>query len=236
MLKKELIEKSPIRVLEKSIHGGLGKGNIGVFAARKGVGKTACLVHVATDKLLKGEKVLHVSFADDPDHIRNWYKQVFHEVAKAYKLEDAFNVYDEIIPQRLLLHFKQKDIDVAQVHDKIDRFLENTSFQPTLLIVDGFQFDQARLEEMALWKSYVEKKEIEIWFSATLHREKLQLDENKIPAPVNRFNDYLSVIIMLKPHPDYIEFELLKAHDKKDLQKLRLKLDAKTLLISNRRV
>ncbi len=236
MLKKELIEKSPIRVLEKSIHGGLGKGNLGVFAARKGVGKTACLVHVATDKLLKGEKVLHVSFADDPDHIQNWYKQVFDEFAQAYKLENAFGVYDEIIPQRLLLHFKQKDIAISEIHDRIDRFLKNTSFQPTLLIVDGFQFDQAQEEDIALWKRYVQKKEIEIWFSATLHREKLELDDNKIPAPINRFNDYLSVIIMLNPHHDYIDFELLKAHDVNDLQKLRLKLDTKTLLISNRRV
>lgn len=236
MLKKELIEKSPIRVLEKSIRGGLGKGNIGVFAARKGVGKTACLVHVATDKLLKGEKVLHVSFADDPDHIQNWYKMVFNEVAKAYKLENALGVFDEIIPQRLLLHFKQKDITVAEIQDKIERFLKNTSFQPTLLIVDGYSFDQAEEEEIALWKSYVQKKEIELWFSATLHREKLQLDENKIPAPVNRFNDYLAVIIMLNPHRDYIDFELLKAHNTKDLTKLRLKLDTKTLLIANRRV
>ena len=46
MIKKELISKSPLRILEKSIHGGVGKGNLGVIAARKGIGKTACLVHM----------------------------------------------------------------------------------------------------------------------------------------------------------------------------------------------
>ena len=30
MLKEEIIKRSPIRILEKSIHGGLGKGNLGV--------------------------------------------------------------------------------------------------------------------------------------------------------------------------------------------------------------
>ncbi len=69
MLKTELIQRSPIRVLEKSIHGGLKKGELGVFTARKGVGKTACLAHVALDDLLRGNNVLHISFADNPRHI-----------------------------------------------------------------------------------------------------------------------------------------------------------------------
>jgi len=40
MLLKELTERSPMRVFENSIHGGLGTGNIGVVVARHGVGKT----------------------------------------------------------------------------------------------------------------------------------------------------------------------------------------------------
>jgi KaiC/GvpD/RAD55 family RecA-like ATPase len=89
MIKKELIQRSPIRILEKSIHGGLGKGNLGVFTARKGVGKTACLVHVAVDKLLRDQKVLHISFADDPHHIESCYNQVFNEAARAYGIENV---------------------------------------------------------------------------------------------------------------------------------------------------
>ena len=61
MHRKELNERSPLRVLEKSIHGGLGRGNVGVIVARKGVGKTAFLVGVALDDLMRDRKVLHVS-------------------------------------------------------------------------------------------------------------------------------------------------------------------------------
>jgi len=35
MIKQELISKSPLRILEKSIHGGVGIGNIGVIASAK---------------------------------------------------------------------------------------------------------------------------------------------------------------------------------------------------------
>ena len=65
MLLKELTERSPMRVFENSIHGGLGAGNLGVVVARHGMGKTAFLVDIALDDLLRGRKVLHVD--DRPD-------------------------------------------------------------------------------------------------------------------------------------------------------------------------
>ena len=52
MVKRELLKKSPLRKLDESLHGGVGVGNIGVIASRRGIGKTACLVHIATDKLM----------------------------------------------------------------------------------------------------------------------------------------------------------------------------------------
>lgn len=236
MLKNELIERSPIRELEKSIHGGVGKGNLGVFTARKGVGKTACLVHVATDKLLKGERVLHISFADDPQHIESWYKQVYNEVAKTYKLENSYEIYDEIIPLRLLLHFKQNDITFEEIKSNISQFISNLSFKPNFIIVDGFLFDKADDQSVKNWKEFAEENETEIWFSATLHRHKLDFDKNGIPAPVNKYAKYFTVVIMLNPQKDFINFKLLKDNGADDLSKLRLKLDVRTLLISNRRV
>ena len=236
MIKKELIQHSPIRILEKSINGGLGRGNLGVFTARKGTGKTACLIHVATDKLLNNQRVLHISFADNPNHIESWYKQVFHEVAAAYRLEQPFQVYDDIIPQRLILHFKQRDLSFAEIEKTIDQVAGPMNFTPQCLIVDGYPFDEVDPGQLMDWKSYAERRDLEVWFSATLHRENLRLDEHGIPAPVNRFTDLFAVIIMLNPLQDYIALKLLKDHHSIDPGKLRLKLDARTLLIANRRV
>jgi predicted ATP-dependent serine protease len=56
MINEELIQRSPIRILEKSIHGGLKAGEIGAVASQRGVGKTSVLVQVALDKLLQGKK------------------------------------------------------------------------------------------------------------------------------------------------------------------------------------
>ena len=236
MLRQELIRRSPIRVLEKSIHGGLGKGNLGVFAARKGVGKTACLCHVSLDRLLEGRSVLHLSFADDPQHIETWYNQVFREVAQAYKLDDAFDIYDEIAHRKLIIHFKQKDVTFDHVVETVNRIAGGASFTAQTLIVDGLNMESMRNEDIRRWKRYAEEKGIEIWFSATLTSADEQSADRGIPPSLRPLEDQLSVIIRLEPVPGYISLELHKDHDSTDLDKLRLKLDPATLLISNHRV
>ncbi len=47
MYRKFVNARSPLRLLEKGLHGGLGIGNIGVLVAGHGVGKTPLLVGVA---------------------------------------------------------------------------------------------------------------------------------------------------------------------------------------------
>ena len=56
MYGKELNERNPLRLFEHSIHGGLGRGNIGVVVARHGIGKTAFLVGIALDDAMRGRK------------------------------------------------------------------------------------------------------------------------------------------------------------------------------------
>ena len=236
MFKQELIKRSPIRILEKSIHGGVGKGNLGVFTARKGVGKTACLVHVAIDKLLRNQNVLHISFADDPHHIENWYRQVFQEVSNRFKLDNAIMIYDEISQKRLIMHFTQKNGDFDHILDSINQVESGADFNSKIVIIDGYPFEKIKDDDLKLWKQFAINHDVAIWFSATLHRHNLQFDQYGIPTPVNQFTELLSVIIMLEPMHDYIDMKLLKDHDSNHSGKLRLKLDPKTMLISNHRV
>jgi len=236
MIKEQLIKRSPMRVFEETLDGGLGVGQLGVLTARKGVGKTASLIHIATDKLLRGQNVLHISFADDPRHIVTWYEQVFREVAKAYKLENEMDVHDDIIRHRLILHFKQQDISFDEIRTNIEQIKAGFSGDPQVIVVDGFPFEKATPELLAKWQAFAIETNVAIWFSATLHREKLDIDDRGIPAPVNKFIDLLEIIIMLNPRKNYINFNLLKSHQNGNDKKIQIKLDPKTLLITNHRV
>jgi len=82
MVRSELVKQSPLRILDASTNGGVGKGNVGVLAARHGVGKTSALVHIATDKLLQGKHVIHVTFASRTVHIIDYYDEIFTEISK----------------------------------------------------------------------------------------------------------------------------------------------------------
>jgi KaiC/GvpD/RAD55 family RecA-like ATPase len=236
MLKKELVARSPIRVLEKTIHGGLGKGNLGVFTAWKGVGKTACLAHFALDRMLKDRNVLHLSFADNPHHIETWYRQVFDEVAASYRLDDAHDIFEEIQQHRLIIHFKQRDVDFAHILKSVQQIDEGSGFNPETVIVDGLNLGKMERDELLRWKQFAEEQDAEIWFSATIQRDETVVEGPEVPPPVDRLADLFSVIILLVPRPGYIDMKLLKDRDSRDLEKLRLKLDPKTLLISNHRI
>lgn len=53
---KEFISVSPLKILEESSRKALGPGNLGVLIARAGAGKTACLIHIAFDKIFRDRK------------------------------------------------------------------------------------------------------------------------------------------------------------------------------------
>src|SRR5437667_9973854 len=88
MYSKELNERNPLRLFEHSIHGGLGRGKIGVVVARHGIGKTAFLVGIALDEAMRGRKTVHVSHDATDDDIRAFYDATFMYLAHSAQLED----------------------------------------------------------------------------------------------------------------------------------------------------
>lgn len=230
MVKKELITRSPLRILEKSTHGGVGKGNIGVIAARKGVGKTACLVHIATDQLFQGKHVIHVSYANDTNHIVSWYEDIFQEIARRYKLDCTMDVHDDIIKRRVIMNFRQDGIQSEQVQKGIRSMIQEGNFSADLVIVDGYDFSSVSAEEFSGFKKLAEELGIEIWFSATLHRDSSLV--NGVPSVLTPLMAHLAIIIMLEPREGHIHLKLVKDHESTPSEDLHLKLDPQILLIA----
>ncbi|MDC7124781.1 MAG: hypothetical protein PQJ46_04395, partial [Spirochaetales bacterium] len=128
MIKEELNKRSPLRLFENSIDGGLGKGNLGVIASRKGVGKTACLVHIAMDKLFRGRQVIHVSFASKTDHISMWYEDIFNEIVKKRELENADEIYEDILKNRVIMNFNQDGLSTENILKSVSAMIEQGNF------------------------------------------------------------------------------------------------------------
>jgi hypothetical protein len=232
MVRSELNERGPLRVFEKSINGGLGKGHIGVLASKKGVGKTACLVHIATDKLFRGRHVIHVSFSQKVDHIINWYEDIFGEIAKKRNLEDAVDIHDEIIKNRVIMNFNSQGTTIDQVLKSLGAMMTEGNFPADSVIFDGYKLAEAPQEDLDKLKAFAKEANIELWFSVSLNGENPAFNENGVPTVlVNRIKD-LDVLITLKYEGDHVHFQVIKDHENLEPKDMSLKLDPKTMLIA----
>ena len=102
MYSKELNERNPLRLFEHSIHGGLGRGNIGVVVARHGIGKTAFLVGSPSTTLMRGRKVLHVSLGQDGRSCARVLRRDLHGPRPFRHLEDLATARLEMERHRMI--------------------------------------------------------------------------------------------------------------------------------------
>lgn len=232
MVRTELTEKSPLRSLEKAVQGGLGKGNIAVIASKEGVGKTACLVHIATDKLMQNKHVIHVSYANRVDHIVNWYEDIFTEISKKRELEKAMDVHNDIIHNRVIMNFNQKGVSVDQVLASVKAMMDNGQLGTDAVIIDGFDFTIGSADDIKKFKAFAVDTDTELWFSDTYPESSVYLDEKGIPMNLIKDLDDLSVILTLRAEQGFMVLKLVKDHKAIVSEDLHLKLDPKTLLIA----
>ncbi|HCO49692.1 MAG TPA: hypothetical protein DIT55_09850 [Spirochaetaceae bacterium] len=232
MLKEEFISKSSVRMLEKSLEGGLGAGNIGIIASRKGIGKTSVLVQMALDKLIQGEKVIHVSFNAHTSYVISWYENIFDELAKRKNLEDIGNLKDQLVRNRVIMNFTQEGVSVDQITRSLKAMIVEGGFGAKTVIVDGFDFSRGTVERFDKVKAFIQEMGLEVWYSCTLSGEDPLFDKNGVPIILRELLPLISVLIILEPMHDHIHFKVAKDHDKSNPKELSLKLDTKSLLIA----
>ncbi len=231
---KELNSVSPIRVFEESINGGLGKGNLGVIVSRHGLGKTACLVHLATDKLFKGESVIHVSFSGNVEHVINWYKEVFREIAELQSLDDAAMVYNSILSNRVVMNFSQEQVPVEKVLSSLESLIKQGSFKADAILFDGYKLTIADEDDIAKIKDFAKRMDLEVWFSVSPVRPDVVYDENGVPNTLVKYFDMIDVLLALKYDEkiDKVVLTVVRAHHQNVPKPMKVNLDPKTMLIS----
>ena len=165
MVKDELVQRSPVRVFEKSIHGGLKAGEIGIIAAPSGIGKTSVLVQIALDKLLQGRKVIHISYTKHTDYVLAWYEDIFDEFIKKKNLENPEDVKNEAVKNRVLLKFSQEGVSGEQIRRSLTALIQDGGFDAEAVIVDGFDFSPHDHERLAGVRDMAKEISLAVWYS-----------------------------------------------------------------------
>lgn len=231
--RKQLNKRSPLRVFERSLHGGLGKGNVGVVTSRKGVGKTAFLTDIALDDLMRERAVLHVTLQHSVERVITFYDEIFSELARSQKLEDAAETRLAVERHRHVLSYRGlKEFTLARLRESLGFLGQHAAFKPEAIVLDGYpDFAALPKAEMAALKQLAQDFDLELWVTALHHREGQEQDARGVPAEVARFDGYLSVIVHLEPQGDHVVLRLVKDHENADLARLHLELDPRTLLL-----
>src|SRR6185503_18699823 len=230
MYSKELNERNPLRLFEHTIHGGLGPGNIGVVVARRGIGKTAFLVGIALDDAIRGRKVLHVSLDKTVNHVREFYDEIFMDLAHSAGLEDLATARLDMERHRMIHTYAGGTFTVDKLRHSIQFLKEVAHFDPECLILQGFAFEQATLADIEALRQLAAEFKVELWMSALTHRG-VAADDRGIPAPLAKLAGAIAVIVQMTDDHGSVKLALLKDHDNPDVAKLTLALDPSTMLL-----
>jgi len=230
MYSKELNERNPLRLFDHSIHGGLGPGNVGVVVARHGIGKTAFLVGIALDDAMRGRKVLHVSLDKTVDHVREFYDEIFMDLAHSAGLEDLAAARLEMERHRIIHTYAGGKFTLDKLRHSIQFLKDVAHFEPACVILQGFSFENAVSADVEALRQLAAEFNVELWMSALTHRG-VAADAHGIPEPVAKFASVISVVVQMTDDHGTVKLSLLKDHDNPDVAKLALELDPSTMLL-----
>ncbi len=199
MLKKDLIAKNPLRILNQDAKGKQISQRMGLVMSRAGLGKTAILVQIALANILDGKKIIHVSIDQSLDKTKTWYDDIFKDLIGADHLENAASIAAEIMQHRMIMTFNVSSFNRPKLEERLNDLVQQDIFRPACMVIDGFDFTKASREELADLRELMEVMDLNIWFSAVSHREDERVSANGIPAPCHEVDDLFDTIMVIRP-------------------------------------
>jgi hypothetical protein len=229
MTKKDFLPRNPLRLLGQEDREILPQGKFGAVLARAGVGKTAMMVQLSMETLLRNKNVLHVSIDDPVNKVSLWYKEVFHNLVDQFHLQQVSRIWESLLPHRFIMTFNVEAFSTPKLKERLADLTEQAIFRPNMIIIDGLPFDSSINESLNQLKAFSKKHELAIWFSVRTHRHE-ETGSGGLPPQLMDLDHLFDVIIQLQPEGKDIHIKTLKGY--KDVQvSPDLLLDPVTMLI-----
>jgi hypothetical protein len=215
MGKEDLVSNNPLRALGLEKEYGTDGRRVGLVMARAGLGKTAILVQIAMDSMLRDNKVLHVAIGEGLDKTRTWYDDILDLMSQEKQIDDFQQVVDEIMQNRMIMTFKENSFSAATLEERMEDLAQQGVFKADCLVIDGFDFTKGDCTAaLADLKTFMAKNDLKmIWFSAVSHRDDDRVSSNGIPAPCHEADDVFDTVLLISPEDSGIKLKTLKCSD-----------------------
>lgn len=210
------IARSSAQALAHTIRGGLQPGQMGAVFARPGTGKSALIVQIALDALLRGSNVLHVSLDHAQPHVRTYYDEMLHELVGNVDRATALSIErHRVIHACLGRAFLPADL--GSLLETLDRVME---FRPSMIIVDGLE---ARTLDFDGWTEAARSAHARLWLSVRTHR-----DGGPRPEDLAL---HFATAIALEPDGGHVTVAVLRQAGQVPVNGPTMELDRSSLLI-----
>lgn len=220
-----------MEMIQRTLGNPLKPGELGVVMARAGVGKTACLTHIALEQLLRGEAVLHVCIGDIPDKAKVWYKEFMKNLNESRPGEDFAELQNRIERLRFILAYLHQKFSPEKLEQSLTNLREQAKFFPSMVVLDGLDFDHVSRSMIETLRDFAQKNGVSLWMSARTHRHKSEANDRGIPYPCHEIDDLFSAIVLLEATPEAIGVKVLKHYEQYQPEHPALFLDAQTYLL-----
>jgi len=231
MIKKEMLYRNPLVSLGYENEDILPAGGFGAVLAHAGVGKTAFLVQLALNMMLRENSILHVSLNDAVSKVDLWYQEIFHDIAEKFSIAEVNEYWDKIQPYRFIMTFKVEGFSAPKLEERLTDLMEQNIFKPHTIIIDGFKFGEAGRGQLVRLKELAEKCSMRMWFTVHTHRHEPP-QENGLPLSFLHIADLFDVLVQLAAKGDGIYIKSLKGKSVESEQN-DLILDPATMLIKD---
>lgn len=223
-----LVNQNPLRVLDMGMEG----KQMGLVMARAGLGKTALLVQIALDTILRGNRVIHVSIGESIEKTRSWYDDIMRFILKEHSVTQPHELIDMVQHHRMIMTFKEAVFSRSRLEERLNDLILQDIFKPNCLVVDGFDFASAERSSLEDIKDLMESMSMQAWFSATSHRGDDRISPAGVPAPCHEVDDLFETIILLKPEQDSnIQLDIIRNNGTAQEATTGLRLDPTTMMV-----
>jgi hypothetical protein len=205
MTPSEMTARSPLRAFDQRPAGGLAPGQLGLIAARAGTGKTAFLIQVALDAILRGDPVMHVALGETVGDVRAWYAELLRGLAAGASRDRVAGLLEEAERKRLILTLRPQAFGPERLEQRLADLEAHGVFRPRVLAIDGVDPDSAGRAALEALAALARARDCAVWLACRVG------PEAGAPASlVDPVRDLFAVIVGLDPEADRVALTVLQ--------------------------
>ncbi len=222
-----LVNQNPLRVLNL----GGSENKMGLVMARAGLGKTALLVQIALDSILRGNRVVHISVGESIEKTKLWYDDILQIILQGGSVTNPHELIDMVQRHRMIMTFKESAFSRSRLEERLNDLILQDIFKPNCIVIDGFDFESTSREKLEDVKELVDSMSLQAWFSAVSHRTDDRVSPAGVPAPCHEVDDLFDAVVLLKPEGKVVQLDIIRNSGESPAAGSGLTLDPSTMMV-----